>query len=595
MFQIKWAWGNIKGKRAIFIIACFISALTSAFLIINPKISQIVVDNVIVGVKNAKGTVVHHTELLIPLLLLMLAVQLGRDGLRYVMIILFEISSQHMTIKIRDKLFDNIQKQEMGFFDTYRTGDLMTRLTGDLDMVRHMFSWVIYNLIDSLIVFVVTLIFFFTISWKFTLALVAITPFIFIVTYSFSKKIKTLYVALREKLSQLNTSAQENISGNRVVKAFNRQEYETEKFREKNEQFQEANLEAAYTWLKYFPIIETMAQSLTVITILLGGIFIIKGQITYGDLMAFSMLTWAISNPMRALGNLLNDIQRFFASANKVIDLFYSHPKIVNRLNAIDFDRRMDGNIKFDKVTFGYGEQIVLDEISFEIKKGQTIGIMGPTGSGKTTLINLIARFYDVKSGRVMVDNIDVRNLALKKLRSSIGMATQDVFLFSDTVDGNIAYSNPDLPEEKVREYAAAADADDFIKKMPEGYDTIVGERGVGLSGGQKQRIALARAIAVRPPILILDDTTSAVDNETEKYIQKKLQELDFPCTKIIIAQRVSAVKNADKIFILDHKKIVEQGTHQELLDLKGYYYNINRLQQDCFEDAEAGESDGEK
>jgi ATP-binding cassette subfamily B multidrug efflux pump len=595
MFQLKWVWGNLKGKQTIYIIACIISAITSAFLIINPKISQILVNNVIVGVKDANGTVVHHNEQLIPLLLLMIAVQLGRDGLRYIMILFYENSTQHLVVKIREKLFDNIQKQDMSFFDTYRTGDLMTRLTGDLDMVRHTFAWVIYNLIDSFVIFFVTIIFFFTISWQFTLVLVAITPFIFIVTYRFSKKIRPLYIDLREKLSQLNTSAQENISGNRVVKAFNRQEYETEKFREKNEEFQKANLNAAFTWLKFFPVIETMAQSLTVITILLGGLFIIEGQLNYGDLMAFSMLTWAISNPMRMLGILLNDVQKFFASASKVIDLFYSHPKIVSRLHAINFDKRMKGNIKFDKVTFGYGGEIVLDEISLEIKQGQTIGIMGPTGSGKTTLINLIARFYDVKSGRVLLDNIDVRNLDLKKLRSSIGMATQDVFLFSDTVDGNISYSNPDLSEEKVREYASAADADEFIKKMPKGYNTIVGERGVGLSGGQKQRIALARAIAVRPPVLILDDTTSAVDNETEKYIQQKLTELDFPCTKIIIAQRASAVKNADKIIILDHKKIIEQGTHQELINLKGYYYNINRLQQDCFLDEKAGEADGTK
>lgn len=595
MFQLKWVWGNMKGKRVIYVIACIISALTSAFLIINPKISQILIDNVIIGIKNSNGTVVHNTELLIPLLLLMLAVQLGRDGLRYLMVIFFEISTQHLLVKIRERLFDNIQKQETKFFDTYRTGDLMTRLTGDLDMVRHTFAWVIFNLIDSLVIFLITLIFFLTINWKFTLALVAITPFIFIVTNRFSKIIGPLYVDLREKLSQLNTSAQENISGNRVVKAFNRQEYEIKKFYEKNESFKDSNLNASFVWLKFFPIIETMAQSLTVITILLGGIFIIQGQLSYGDLMAFSMLTWAISNPMRMLGNLLNDLQRFFASASKIIEIFYSHPKIVSRLNAINFEKRFDGNIKFDKVTFGYGEETVLDEISFEIKQGQTIGIMGPTGSGKTTLINLIARFYDVKSGRVMIDGIDVRNFDLHKLRSSIGMATQEVFLFSDSVDGNIAYGNTDLTEDKVREYAKAADADEFIKKMPEGYDTIVGERGVGLSGGQKQRIALARAIAVRPPILILDDTTSAVDNETEKYIQKNLQALDFPCTKIIIAQRISAIKKADKIIILNNKKIIEQGTHLELLSNKGYYYNINKLQQECFEETEAGDDNGTK
>jgi ATP-binding cassette subfamily B multidrug efflux pump len=590
MFQLRWLWRNLKGKRIRYTIAIFISVFTSLMVLINPKIMQIITDNVIVGVKGANGAIIHQTSILIPLLIIMSAVTLGRTLLRYLMIVFFEQSTQAMVVKLKTKLYDNLQNQDMHFYDGYRTGDLMTRLTGDLDMVRNAAALTVFQITDSITLFVAVLVYFLTVSWQMTLLLFALTPFIFAVTYIFSKKIRPLYIDLRERLSLLNTTAQEDISGNKVVKAFNREEHEIEKFSKKNDDFRKANLKASYMWLRFFPIIETLAQSLTVITILAGGIFIIKGQLTFGELMAFSALSWAISNPMRMLGIILNDLQRFFASADKVIELYYAHPSIIDRHDAMQFDGKGNGKISFENVTFKFGNETILDNINFEINPGETVGIMGATGSGKTTLINLIARFYDVTSGSVKLDDIDVKNIKLKSLRSNIGMATQEVFLFSDTVDGNIAYSDPDMPEQKVHEYAKVADAHEFITKMQDGYDTIIGERGVGLSGGQKQRLALARALAVRPSVLILDDTTSAVDMETEKYIQQKLGELDFSCTKIIIAQRISSVKNADKIIILGNKKIIEQGTHEELLAKHGYYYGINVLQQQGYDALEEGD-----
>jgi ATP-binding cassette subfamily B multidrug efflux pump len=590
MFQLRWVWHNLKGKRIRYTIALFISVFSSLMVLINPKILQVITDNIIVGVKGADGTIIHQMNILIPLLILMSAVTLGRTLLRYLMVAFFEQSTQAMVVKLRTKLYDNLQNQDMHFYDGYRIGDLMTRLTGDLDMVRNVAAITLFQITDSITLFIAVLVYFLTVSWRMTLLLFAITPFLFAVTYIFSKKIRPLFVDLRERLSLLNTTAQEDISGNKVVKAFNREEYEIEKFSKKNDAFRKANLKASYMWLRFYPVIETLAQSLTVITILGGGIFIIRGELTYGDLMAFSALSWAISNPMRILGIILNDLQRFFASADKVIELYYAHPSIIDRHDAIEFNGKSKGKINFENVTFKFGNETILDNINLEIISGETVGIMGATGSGKTTLINLIARFYEVTTGSVKIDNIDVRNIKLKSLRSNIGMATQEVFLFSDTVDGNIAYCDPDMPEQKVHEYAKVADADEFIKKMPEGYDTIVGERGVGLSGGQKQRIALARALSVRPSILILDDTTSAVDMETEKYIQQKLSELEFSCTKIIIAQRTSSVKNADKIIIIDNKKIIEQGTHAELLAKHGYYYSINVLQQQGYDALEEGE-----
>lgn len=572
-----------------------LSAITSAAAIINPKLSQILVDEVIVGVKNSAGTVIHHTEKLVPLLIAMVIVQFVVQSLRYLMVVLLEKSSQFMLINVKEKLYNNLQKMDMGFYNNFRTGDLMTRLTGDLDLVRHTCAWISYMVVDSVVLFTVTITFFFTVSWQLALALLATAPLIFAVAYVFCKKIGPIFVSLREKLSQLNTCAQENIQGNRVVKAFNRQQFEIEKFKNKNNDFRSMNLEAAYTWQKFYPVLEFLAQALNIIIILIGGFLIINGKLTFGQLTIFMILTWALANPMRNLGMLLNDIQRFFASANKIIELYYAKPAIADLPDAIDVKKPSRGGVTFEHVTFKFDNETILKDVSFDIKPGETIGIIGPTGSGKTTIANLIMRFYDVTGGCVKFDGIDVRRYKLARLRSSIAMATQDVFLFSDTVDGNIAYNDPEMPMDKVLNYATAANCDEFIQNMPEGFDTIIGERGVGLSGGQRQRLALARALAKEPALLILDDTTSAVDMETEKSIQENLGSLPFQCTKIIIAQRISSIKDADRIFVVRHHRIEEEGTHSELIKKHGYYYSINKLQKDGFDTLEEGELIGAK
>lgn len=587
MFQFRWLWENLRGRRLVFVCGLLISVVTSLMQLVNPKLTQVLVDEVVVGVKAANGTVAHHTAILLPLLIAMGGVTLARTLLRYFMVLCMENSSQHMVIRMRDRLFKSLMKQDMKFYDAFRTGDLMTRLTGDLDMVRHAVAWISYNITDSVVLYVSVFVYFLTVSWQLTLALFATTPVIFGITYLFSKRIRPVFVGLREKLSQLNTVAQENIAGNRVVKAFSREAFEMEKFGKRNDEFRHSNLATSYTWLKFYPFIETIAQSLTVITILAGGLLIMGGKLTFGQLTAVSALTWAVSNPMRMLGMILNDLQRFFASANKVIELYYAHPTIVDRDDAKTLGPNAKGAVRFEDVSFGYGGHTVLEHVNLDILPGETVGIMGPTGSGKTTLVNLIARFYDATGGRVLFDGVDVRELTLKSLRSRIGMATQDVFLFSDTIDSNIAYGRPDLPDGVMRRAAEAADADAFIRAAQDGYDTIIGERGVGLSGGQRQRLALARALAVHPPLLVLDDTTSAVDMETEEQIRRNLAALDYPCTKIIIAQRYTSVRHADRIIILKGKGIAESGTHEELMRRRGYYYGIVKLQQEGFADTD--------
>ncbi|OMD76020.1 ABC transporter ATP-binding protein [Paenibacillus odorifer] len=577
MFELKWLWQNLEGNRTRYILALCLSVVGSSLTIVNPYISQRIVDTFIAG-DNALQNLTQERQLLIMLCLGMIGFSLLRTGLAYFTTMQYEISSQNMMYNVRIYLYNKIQGQDRKYYDHNRTGDLMTKMTGDLDMVRHSMAWIFKTIIESLTIFLAAVIYFFTIDAELTLWMLILSPPIFIVAYIFAKRVRPMYIDLRERLSQLNTTTQENISGNRVVKAFAREEFEVEKFTEKNVNYSTANKKAALVWLDYFPYLESFAQGFNVILMLVGGLFLMNGRITFGEFMAFSSLIWAISNPMRNIGIIINDIQRFFASLSKIVDIYYARPNTVNEHTVTD-KRRYEGRIEFDHVRFKYDSAIVLDDISFTVEPGETVAIMGATGSGKTTIINLIPRFYDVAEGRVLVDGVDVRQLELDELRGNIGMATQDVLLFSDTIDGNIAYGDPDLPEEDAMGYAELAAAHDFITKMPEGYDTVVGERGVGLSGGQKQRIALARALAVHRPILILDDTTSAVDLETEEHIQKSLRELDYPCTKIIIAQRVSTTSQADRILILDGGKLVEEGTHTELLAKRGYYYEVFKLQ----------------
>lgn len=582
MHQIKWLLGNMDKKyKTRWLLALIISLVTSAMLMINPSLTARLVDEVIVP---------QNPEPLMGLLLAMLAFKFGREGMRYLMIVFLEQSSQNVTYNLRMKLFSVLQHQDMRFFDKTRTGDLMTRLSGDLDWCRHFLSYIDYMVVDSVCMLLFTTIFFFFVNWKLTLALIIVTPLLMIITKVYSSRVRPLFMDMREKLAALNTAAQENIAGNRVVKAFAREEYEKEQFGHRNAEFRDANLSINKMWLTFFPMIEILANMMTLITVFLGGLFIIWGELTPGELTIFTSLSWAMSNPMRNLGMLLNDIQRFQTSAKKVMEVYYAKPAIQDCKCAVHHDT-MKGKIEFRNVDFKFGKLDVLKNINFTVEPGQTVALMGPTGSGKTTVINLISRFYDVSSGEILVDDLNVKKWIVNELRGHIGTATQDVFLFSDTVEGNVAFGNQELSLDGVEDYTRRAAAADFVEAMPEKYDTIIGERGVGLSGGQRQRIALARALAVEPSILIMDDTTSAVDMETEKYIQEQLRSLPYDCTKLIIAQRISSVKDADLILVLKDGEIAERGKHEELLKNHGYYYETYCLQNDLPLALEGGEN----
>ncbi len=578
--RMEWLWLNMKGYRILYIIAILGTLLYNGLQLTVPYFSSRIIDGFLSG-PDAAANLSEHRDRFYILIALMIGITVFRCIVVYVDCLAYEKVSQGVLYRVRNYLYDKIQRQDMKFYSTYRTGDLMTRVTGDLDAVRHMIAWVIRMVVEAFSLLGAVAIYYFYMNWKLALCLLSMAPVLFFLIYLFKTRVAPMHALLREKLAVMNTAAQENISGNRVVKAFAREDYEIEKFDECNRDYRDTNKKTAGVWLTFFPYIETLANLLPVIQLLVGGLFLIRGTLTMGEYVAFSGLTWAIANPMRQLGNIMNEFQRFSAASRKVMDIYYSEPGIKDKADAIDHPGRFEGLVEFRDVTFSYsdGNLPVLRHVSFTAHPGETIAIMGETGCGKTSLIHLIPRFYEPLEGRVMIDGHDVSAYKLKDLRSNIGLATQDVLLYSDTIDGNIAYGDTNMPKSDVIRYARTSAADDFIAKMPEGYETIVGERGVGLSGGQKQRISLARALAVRPSILILDDTTSAVDLETEKEIQHNLDELPFTCTKIIIAQRISTTKKADRILIMNHGEITESGTHEELIAKGGYYAELVKLQ----------------
>lgn len=577
--KMRWLWENMKGYRALYVLGILGTVLYNVLQLAVPVFSEKIVDLFLTG-KEAAENLSTNKELLIKLIVGMVLVTFLRTVVVYATCINFEGVSQNVLYRIRNFLFAKIEHQDMKFYDNYRTGDLMTRLTGDLDAVRHMIAWVVRMIVESFSLMFAAAVYFFYMDWRLALSLLAIAPFIFIIIVCFRNRVAPMHALLREKLSLMNTAAQENIAGNRVVKAFAREEYEKEKFDERNREFSETNQKTAFVWLHFYPYVETFANLLPVVLLLVGGIFLINGQLTMGQYVAFSGLTWALANPMRNLGGIMNEFQRFSAASKKVMEIYYSEPTIVDAPHPVEpSDSHLRGKIEFRDVSFSYEHRPILHHISFTANPGQTIAIMGETGCGKTSLIQLIPRFYDPTQGQVLVDGVDVREYRLHDLRKNIGLATQDVLLYSDTIDGNIAYGDSNMSQERVRRFAGYSAAEEFILKMPEGYDTIVGERGVGLSGGQKQRISLARAMAIKPSILILDDTTSAVDLETEKHIQESLEHLEFTCTKIIIAQRISSTRKADRILVLKDGRIEEEGTHAELIAKKGYYYELVKLQ----------------
>ena len=562
MNAMKWFLGFLKKYRWLMILGLLLTTISTTIYIVNPYISGIIVDDVITG---------GNYELLPKLIACLLGVTLINIVLRFLYQILFESCSQGILFQMRDKVYRKLLQEDFSFYNRRRTGDLLSRQTGDMDAIRHFVANVIYTVYQNILLFLFALLMIFTVNTKLALCMLIVLPFTILNTYWQAINVKPAFRRNRACYTSLNTFVQENISGNRVVKAFAKEDFEIQKFKEENGRFRESQLRAAKVWMKHLPIFEILAHCLTVVLMIYGGYMVIQNEITLGDLVKVNGYLWMLNNPLRMAGWWVNDIQNFITSVEKIYDTYSEEPKVITPVSH-RVSEKLKGGVEFRNVSYQADNEDIVKDINFKAEPGQTIGIIGSTGSGKSTLMNLLCRFYDTTSGEVLVDGKNVRTLDLYNLRDNIGMAMQDVFLFSDTIEGNISYGRPNATFEDVKRAAIMADANHFISKLPDGYDTMVGERGMGLSGGQKQRISLARALLKDPSILILDDTTSAVDMETESYIQQQLKNIADSCTVFIIAYRISSIRDADQILVMDHGRIIEHGNHDELMAQNGYY-----------------------
>lgn len=530
-----------------------------------PRLTRILIDDVFTS---------NNHELLYPVILSMLGIYIFRTISIYLKEFLFDKVGVNIMGDIKKDLFGHIQKMHFGYFDKKNTGELMARIGEDVENIWFTLGFGLALFVENIIYFVVASTILFFLHWKLALISLITMPFIAYLAIKLEKNIGKAFEEISDQVAVMNTTAQENISGVRLVKAFSREKHEINKFLEMNEKNYELNMKKTRIWAKYFPSIEFFGNISIVLVVVLGGMFVINDSLSLGTLVAFSQYIWMLIWPMRMLGWLTNAISESKASAKKIHKIRDENP-LINSGN--EKTENFDGHIIFENVSFKYSEdeEYVLKDINLNVKPGSTIAIMGETGSGKSTLVNLIARYYDISEGKIIIDNKNIKDLKLDDLRKNISVVFQDNFLFSETVTENIKLGKPEGDLEEIINVSEKACAHEFVKKLKKGYSTIIGERGIGLSGGQKQRLTIARSLMKDSKILIFDDATSALDMETEFNLLKNISMNSKKITTFIIAHRISAVKNADEIIFLDKGKIVERGTHNDLISYEGKYYEI--------------------
>jgi ATP-binding cassette, subfamily B, multidrug efflux pump len=491
---------------------------------------------------------------------------------------LAERASQGVAYDLRDALFERIERLSFSYYDRVQTGQLVTRLTSDVEQIRAFAGSGVVQLANAVVMLIGATALLLYLDWQLALVALAIVPVIALLLVRFVGRIRPLFREVQQTLGRLNTVLQEDLSGVRVIRAFAREDYETDRYKAVNDELLEKNLTTVRVFANNFPFVFLFANLGTLAIIWFGGWQVIGGRLSIGELVAFNTLLGFMLFPILTIGFLSASISRAGASSQRVFDVLDAPLDVTDKPDASPLPP-VSCRVEFDDVSFRYpgSERDILGGVSFTAEPGQTVAILGTTGSGKSTLVNLIPRFYDVTGGAVRLDGHDVRDVTLSSLRSQIGIVLQETRLFSGTVRDNVAFGKPGATEEEVVAAAEAAQAHDFIRGLSEGYDTVIGERGIGLSGGQRQRIAIARALLVDPRLLILDDSTSAVDAETEAAIQETLDRLmrEKHRTVLVIAQRVSTVRDADLILVLDGGRIAARGTHEELLRESELYNEI--------------------
>ena len=510
----------------------------------------------------------------------LVAVAAARGLFNFLQGYLGEVTSQGVAYDLRNAIFTKLQNLSFSYHDRSQTGKLMTRMTSDVELVRMFIGFGMVQLLSAIILLIGTLVMLFSMNWQLSLLLLLMVPLIGFIFSLFVRHLMPLSRTVQQKLGALNTILQENLAGMRIVKAFAREGFESGRYNLRNQDLLDANVTLLKLFTTYFPLIFFISNLGVVAVVGAGGWQVIGGSLSLGELVAFIGYVSYLLMPMFAMGMIGGMLSRAEASAQRLFDVLDAESEVKERPGATELPK-IRGRVQFEDVSFHYvgAESDVVSGLSFSTEPGQTIAILGQTGAGKSSIINLIPRFYDVTAGRVLIDGCDVRDVTIDSLRSQIGIVLQETTLFSGTIRENIAYGRPAASLDEVVAAARAAQAHEFISELPDGYDTAVGERGVGLSGGQKQRVAIARALLLDPRILIMDDSTSSVDAETEYKIQQALETLQKGRTTFVIAQRISTVRAADKILLLDKSRLAAEGTHQELIQTSEIYVEILETQ----------------
>lgn len=560
-------WPYVK----YFIWSILFLLLVTAITTVYPIILQLTIDEVVLGEKYEW----------VPFLALGFIVLMAFKGVAtYINQYYGDLFGIKTVYKLRNSLYEKLQFLPFRYYDNAKTGDLMSRLTADVEGFRFFLSFGVSELIRLVVLIGISCSVMFYYSISLTFVTLATLPFLGIVVYKFERSVHPAFRGVRKSFGKLNTKVQENISGINTVKSLSREEFEIGKFNDSNGDYKEKYLTTSNIWSKYFPLMEFLGNLSVVFLLSYGGYLVINGEVKPGELVAFYSLVWYIIWPIVNLGFVINMFSQAKASGERLLEVLEEEREIVEDEKPIEIEK-LRGEVEFHNVTLRYDAESkdALFDISFKAHQGKVIGLIGSTGSGKTSMTQLMTRFYEPVNGEVLIDGRKVSEYSLQSLRRNIGFVLQESFLFSSSIKANISYGNPNATMDRIIDAAKRAQAHDFIMELPDGYETILGERGMGLSGGQKQRIAIARAICVDPSILVLDDATSAVDMETEFKIQKALVEVMKNRTTFIIAHRISSLKHADEILVLEEGRIVERGVHSKLVNNQGLYQRIYEIQ----------------